>query len=60
MGHAVPAIPDSLRENLAYGLGAAEAERWLAGAIDRAEQLFDVWDLEPVQVLVVANANRCS
>lgn len=59
MGHAVPAIPDSLRENLAYGLGAAEAERWLAGAIDRAEQLFDAWDLEPEQVLGGGSESLC-
>ena len=59
MGHAVPAIPGSLRENLAYGLGAAEADRWLAEAVDRAEQLFDVWDLEPVQVLAGGSESLC-
>lgn len=59
MGHAVPAIPDSLRENLAYGLGAAEAERWLAVAVERAEELFDAWDLEPEQVLAGGSESLC-
>ena len=59
MGHAVPAIPDSLRENLAYGLGEAEAERWLADAIGRAEALFDAWGLEPEQVLSGGSESLC-
>lgn len=59
MGHAVPAIPDSLRENLAYGLGEAEAEVWLADAVRRAEALFDAWALEPEQVLTGGSESLC-
>lgn len=59
MGFAVPAIPDSLRENLAYGLGEEEAERWLADAVRRAEALFDAWDLEPEQVLSGGSESLC-
>jgi streptomycin 6-kinase len=40
-------------------LGAAEAERWLAGAVNRAEQLFDAWDLEPEQVLGGGSESLC-
>ena len=59
VGHAVPAIPDSLRENLAYGLGEPEAERWLADAVERAEELFDAWALEPEQVLSGGSESLC-
>ena len=59
VGHAVPAIPDSLRENLAYGLGSEQAERWLADAVERAEELFEAWDLEPEQVLSGGSESLC-
>lgn len=59
VGHAVPVIPDSLRENLAYGLGEAEAERWLADAVERAQELFDAWELEPEQVLSGGSESLC-
>lgn len=59
MGHSVPAIPESLRENLAYGLGPAEAERWLDHAVERAEELFASWDLTPRQVLAGGSESLC-
>ena len=59
MGHSVPPIPESLRENLAYGLGPAEAERWLGQAVQHAEELFVSWDLTPQQVLAGGSESLC-
>ena len=59
MGSSVPPIPDSLRENLAYGLGEAESERWLAHAQTRARALFEAWDLVPEQVLAGGSESLC-
>lgn len=59
MGHSVPPIPESLRENLAYGLGEVEAERWLRHAVGRAEELFEAWDLVPQQVLSGGSESLC-
>lgn len=59
MGSSVPPIPDSLRENLAYGLGEAESERWLAYAVTRAQALFEAWELLPEQVLAGGSESLC-
>lgn len=59
MGKPVPRIPDSLRENLAYGLGEAESERWLTQAVTRAQALFVVWELVPEQVLTGGSESLC-
>jgi streptomycin 6-kinase len=59
MGSSVPPVPDSLRENLAYGLGVEESERWLAYAVTRAEALFGTWELVPEQVLAGGSESLC-
>lgn len=59
MGYSVPPIPASLRENLAYGLGEVEAQRWLEHAVERAEELFDRWDLVPEEVLTGGSESLC-
>lgn len=59
MGHSVPPVPESLRENLAYGLGDAEARRWLGHAVERAEELLERWDLVPQMVLTGGSESLC-
>lgn len=59
MGCSVPPIPDSLRENLAYGLGREASERWLEHAAARAEELFEAWGLVPDQVLSGGSESLC-
>jgi streptomycin 6-kinase len=56
---AVPPIPESLRENLAYTLGDLEADRWLAHAVENAAELLAEWDLVPEQVLSGGSESLC-
>jgi streptomycin 6-kinase len=59
MGSSVPPIPDSLRANLAYGLGQDQSVRWLARAVTRAEELLGAWELVPDQVLAGGSQSLC-
>ena len=59
MGSRVPPVPASLRDNLAYGLGEDEAERWLAHAVRRADALLDAWRLAPLEVLPGGSESLC-
>ncbi|MFP5252435.1 MAG: aminoglycoside phosphotransferase family protein [Actinomycetes bacterium] len=60
MGNTVlPPVPDSLRENLAFVLGAERAEAWLVGAVERARELAQQWRLLPQEVLTGGSFSLC-
>lgn len=56
---SLPPVPDSLRENLAYVLGAEQAETWLATAVERARTLVQDWGLTPREVLTGGSFSLC-
>lgn len=55
----LPPVPDSLRENLAFVLGAERAETWLVGAVERARRLVQEWRLTPREVLTGGSFSLC-
>lgn len=55
----LPPVPDSLRENLAFVLGAERAETWLAGAVECARRLVRDWRLTPHEVLTGGSFSLC-
>lgn len=55
----LPPVPDSLRENLAFVLGAERAESWLVGAVERARRLVREWRLTPREVLTGGSFSLC-
>lgn len=55
----LPPVPDSLRENLAFVLGAERAETWLAGAVECARRLVEEWRLTPREVLTGGSFSLC-
>jgi streptomycin 6-kinase len=55
----LPPVPDSLRENLAFVLGAERAETWLVGAVDCARRLVQEWRLTPHEVLTGGSFSLC-
>lgn len=57
--HQLPEIPDSLRENLAFTLGDADATTWLATAVGLAEELLTHWQLRPLEVLSGGSMSLC-
>lgn len=60
MGNALlPPVPDSLRENLAFVLGAERAETWLVSAVECARRLVEDWRLTPHEVLTGGSFSLC-
>ena len=60
MGNSLlPPVPDSLRENLAFVLGAERAEAWLVEAVERARRLVGEWALTPQEVLTGGSFSLC-
>lgn len=55
----LPPVPDSLRENLAFVLGAEEADTWLVGADECARRLVQDWRLTPLEVLTGGSFSLC-
>lgn len=55
----LPPVPDSLRENLAFVLGAERAETWLVDAVECAGRLVRDWDLTPHEVLTGGSFSLC-
>lgn len=55
----LPPVPESLRENLAFVLGAERAETWLAGAVECARRLVEEWRLTPREVLTGGSFSLC-
>jgi streptomycin 6-kinase len=55
----LPPVPDSLRENLSFVMGAERADAWLVGAVDRARRLVQAWRLKPLEVLTGGSFSLC-
>lgn len=55
----LPPVPDSLRENLAFVLGAERAETWLVEAAECARRLVQEWELTPLEVLTGGSFSLC-
>ena len=55
----LPPVPDSLRENLAFVLGAERAETGLVGAVECARRLVQDWRLAPREVLTGGSFSLC-
>lgn len=55
----LPPVPDSLRENLAFVLGAERAETWLVSAAACARRLVHEWRLTPHEVLTGGSFSLC-
>ena len=59
MRYDVPPVPDSLLEELAFGLGESGALLWLAQAVATAGDLIERWELVPHEVLSGGSMSLC-